>query len=240
MPNVCQMPQVKGEDASSLRQLINHVSSHMNALQALSLNVPIKDLVLNHLITLDPETQWEWEIFTASCADTPTTAELVTFLETRGKAFELLQNVVIKYVYCSSRVHTSAVAKVSKPIYCNVATQIQCRLCNESHRLFKCGRFLKLQAKQRANRAKQLGLRFNCLQPFFKGNARSRQMCRQHNKRHHTLLHIDTENQTAYDKGSTSNKNLSAGTKGSTAAEFTTYWSLKSKPRNHILATAIV
>ena len=39
---LCQMPQVKGEDASSLRQLINHVSSHMNALKALSLNVLFK------------------------------------------------------------------------------------------------------------------------------------------------------------------------------------------------------
>jgi hypothetical protein len=43
--NVCCLPAVKKSDASSLRQLINHVSSHMNALQALSLNVPIQDNV---------------------------------------------------------------------------------------------------------------------------------------------------------------------------------------------------
>jgi hypothetical protein len=48
--HLCQMPQVKKGDASSLRQLINHVSSHMNALQALSLNVPVQDLMLNHLM----------------------------------------------------------------------------------------------------------------------------------------------------------------------------------------------
>ena len=34
---LCQMPQVRKGDVSSLRQLINHVSSHINALQALSL-----------------------------------------------------------------------------------------------------------------------------------------------------------------------------------------------------------
>ena len=80
---LCQMPQVRNGDASSLRQLINHVSSHMNALQALSLNVPVQDLMLNHLMlaTLDPETQREWELITASRADPPTKAELVTFLE---------------------------------------------------------------------------------------------------------------------------------------------------------------
>jgi hypothetical protein len=61
---------------------VNHVSNHVNTLQALSLNVPVQDLMSNHLMlaTLDPETQQEWELITASCARTPMTAELVTFL----------------------------------------------------------------------------------------------------------------------------------------------------------------
>ena len=65
----------------------------MNALQALSLNVPVQDLMLNHLMlaTLDPETQREWELITASRADTPTTSELLTFLESRYTAFDLFQ-----------------------------------------------------------------------------------------------------------------------------------------------------
>jgi len=68
--HLCQMPQVRKGDASSLRQLINHVSSHINTLQALSLNVPVQDLILNHLVltTLDPEMQREWELITASRA----------------------------------------------------------------------------------------------------------------------------------------------------------------------------
>jgi hypothetical protein len=55
------MPQVKKRDASSLRQVINHVSSHMNALQALYLNVLVQDLIMNHLMlaSLDGETQRE-------------------------------------------------------------------------------------------------------------------------------------------------------------------------------------
>ena len=91
--HLCQMPQVRKGDASSLRQLINRVSSHMNTLQALSLNVPVQDLMLNHLMlaTFELETQREWELITASRADNLTTAELVTFLELRYRAFELLQ-----------------------------------------------------------------------------------------------------------------------------------------------------
>ena len=122
------MPQVKGEDAFSLRQLINHVSSHMNALKALSLNVPIQDLMLNHLMlaTLDPETQREWELIMASRIDTPTTAELVTFLESRCRALELLQTTQsLKSTAITPRSLQSAGAKVSKPIHCNVATHSQ-------------------------------------------------------------------------------------------------------------------
>jgi len=65
----------------------------MKALQALSLNVTFQDLMLSHLMlaTLDPETQREWELITASRADIPSTTELMTFLESRCRALELLQ-----------------------------------------------------------------------------------------------------------------------------------------------------
>ena len=117
--HLCQMPQVRKRDASSLRQLINHLTSHSNALQALSLNVHVRDLMLNHsmLATLDPETQREWELITASPADTTTTAELVTFLESRCKAFELLQTPQsLKLVPNISRSLKSIGIKVSKSI----------------------------------------------------------------------------------------------------------------------------
>ena len=62
-------------------------------LLTLTSNVSVQDLMLNHLMlaTLDPGTQREWELITASRADTTTIAELVTFLESRCRALELLQ-----------------------------------------------------------------------------------------------------------------------------------------------------
>ena len=86
---LCQMSPVQKGNAYSLRHLINHVSSHVNALQALSLNVPIQDLMLNHLMlaTLDTVTQRKWEMIMAS------NTELVTFLESRCRALELLQTI---------------------------------------------------------------------------------------------------------------------------------------------------
>jgi hypothetical protein len=57
--NLCHIPHVKKCGAASLRTLINHVSSHINALQALSLNVSIQGLMMNHLIlaSLDDKSQ---------------------------------------------------------------------------------------------------------------------------------------------------------------------------------------
>ena len=154
--HLCQMPQVRKGDESSLRQLINHVSSHMNALQALSLNVPVQDLMLDHLMlaTFDSETQREWELTNASRADTPRTAELITFLEValrlcilRCRALELLQTThSLKVVPTTSHSPHSTGIKVSK-FYSNVATRLQCCLCNGSHRLFKLTNFSKCKLR---------------------------------------------------------------------------------------------
>jgi len=59
--HLCQMLQVRKGDASPFRQILNHVSSHMNALQASSSCVALQCLMLNYFIlpTPDPETQRE-------------------------------------------------------------------------------------------------------------------------------------------------------------------------------------
>jgi len=240
--NLCCLPAVKISEASLLRQLKNHVSSHMNALQALSLNVPIQDLMLNHLLlsSLDVETQREWKLKTASREDIPSTSDLM-FLESRCRALELLQNTQsVKTVTASPRQPLTYGGKVSKPSYSNVVTQIQCTLCNGSHRLFKCDKFLKLQPQQCLHHAKQRRLCFNCLQLFDKNHTCSKQVCHKCQNKHHTLLHLDSQTQ-ATNNGFITRNNQSTNTKGVTNANVNTYHTLKSKPRNHILlATAIV
>ena len=201
----CQMPPVQKGKASSLLQLINHVSSHMTALQALSLNVPIQDSMLNHLLPLkmDTETQREWELIMTSRTDTPNTAELVTFLETMSRILEVLQTTQsLKSAVFTPRSSQSTGRKVSKPTYTNVATQLQCPVCNSSHRHFKRDRFITMQPKQSLNSAKQLKLCSSFMQLFTKEHTCSKQMYRQCHKRHYTLLHIDKKNQQQMTTGS--------------------------------------
>jgi len=122
------MPHVKRGDASLLRLLINHVSSHKNALQPLSINVLAQDFILNHLMlaTIDPETQREWELITATSTGAPTTAEFVTFVESRCRALERMQITQSqKIVPVTSQSSHAVGSKVSKPSYSNVATQLQ-------------------------------------------------------------------------------------------------------------------
>jgi hypothetical protein len=45
------------------------------------------------------ETEREWELITASRADTPTTWELINFMETRCRALELIQTAVSEGIY---------------------------------------------------------------------------------------------------------------------------------------------
>ena len=160
--HLCQMPQVKRGDASSLHKLISRVSSHMSVLHALSLNVYFQDLMLNHLMlaTVDAEMQNEWELLTASRADTPTTSELITFLESRCCALELIQSTQSMNVTTAPSQSLLSTSKVSKPAFSNVATQLQCALCNGSHSLFNCNKFNKLQPRQRLTQVKHLKLCF--------------------------------------------------------------------------------
>jgi hypothetical protein len=87
------LPQVKRNDPTTLRQLVNHVTSNMNAIQALSLKTSTHDLILNHLLlsVLDAETHRAWELQSSAQQDFPSTTQLIQFLEARCKALELLQ-----------------------------------------------------------------------------------------------------------------------------------------------------
>ena len=134
-----QLPHVKRNDATSLRHFINHVSSNMNAIQALALNTSMQDLILNHLLlsVLDSETHKEWELQTATQQDIPLTSAVTDFLEARCKALELLQTNQSSSTTTSQQ-SPEARVKVSQSSRCNLASQEQCPLWKGTHRLFQC------------------------------------------------------------------------------------------------------
>ena len=158
--------------------------------------------MLNHLVltTLDTEIQRERELITASSADNTTTTEIVRVLENRCRILEVLQRPqslkVVPNILCSSQ---STGNKVSK-FYSNVATQLQCSFCNESHRIFKCEQIPNMQSKKRLNHVTKSGYCFNRMQPFTRNHTCSKQGSRQCHKRHHTLLNIERHLHSNNDK----------------------------------------
>jgi len=143
---------------------------------------------------LDPETQLEWELITASRIDIPSTTELRTFLGSRCKSLEMLQlTQTLKMSTSTLRSSHPVGNNVSKPSYTHVAKKLQCALCKDSHRLFKCDKFLRMEVEQRLNHVKQSKLCFNCLQTFVKNHTCSKQVCYHCNKKHHTLLHLNVQ-----------------------------------------------
>jgi len=163
------MAQVRKGDAASLRRLINFLTSNIYALEALEINVPVQDVILNHLMlaTMDPETQREWELITAPRADIPLITELVNYLESRCQRLELFQTTLpAKVQPTTSGASYSTRIKVSKPTRTYVATQLQCSLCHGSDRWFRCDQFLKILVQQRHNYVRQSKRCFTCLQVF--------------------------------------------------------------------------
>jgi hypothetical protein len=108
------------------------------------------------LVTLDAESQKEWELLITSRTDTPTTAELITYLESRCGALELIQTLQALKTTSTPHVSTHPTGnKISKTSHTYVVTQVQRSLCNDSHRLFKCNKFLEMQQRQRLSYVKQ-------------------------------------------------------------------------------------
>jgi hypothetical protein len=167
------MPAIRKGDSQTLRQLINHVATHTNAIQALSLNTNMADLIVNHLLlsVLDIETCRDWEIF-KSGQDILSTADLIKFLGDKCKALELTQINQPNTAFTTNPRGTQPLGKKVSHSRCRVNIKLQCLQCKEPHKLYKCHNFLKLQPKQRFEFVKQRRLCFNCLQPFSKGHNR--------------------------------------------------------------------
>ena len=189
----------------------------MNAIQALALNTCMQDLMLNHLLllVLDSETHKEWKFHTATQQDIPTMSTVIDFLEARCKALELLQ-ANQSTSSTTSQQSPQVRIKVSQSSRCNLANQEQCPLCKGTHRLYQCSNFTRMPPWQRYDYAQQTRACYNCLQPYSQSHICSTHACHVCNKRHHTLLHVKTQDTSASNEGFITSPSVTNGTTGQT------------------------
>lgn len=191
-------PPMRGEDAKELRKLINVFAENLAVLQNLGLETSHWNFILVDLILekLDNATRKRFELQVKG-SEIPEFEMVRKFLEQQCSALEAIAatkdlkvnvqpvSITVKSAK-PTRIqnHTSAFAVQERKI---------CIVCNQDHSLTQCDKFLKLSPVNRHAKAKELQLCVNCLGFHFIKNCRSKFACKSCKKRHHTLLHFDSD-----------------------------------------------
>lgn len=109
---------------------------------------------------LDTDQRREWERQVRANDNLPTWAQLKQFL---AEEFRMLENIEQNSKQRSVNTEKIAKSGVIKSYLSTVDTKT-CPVCNETHRLFDCSRFKKMEVNQRWNVARMNKLCFSCLQ----------------------------------------------------------------------------
>lgn len=194
-------PAITKDKASSIRHLIVHVRSHLKALKTLELPVDKWDDLLIHLLKnkMDFNTQKDWEEKTSPDINRrPTLEEYLTFLDERGRTLEMIDKGKNK----QERTKPPVGKKNEKKVSLASVSQSSCTICNESHSIYRCPQFLQLSASDRIKEAKSKRLCMNCLGKGHFSTACKSSNCKQCDKKHNTLLHLDLENKSTTEEKS--------------------------------------
>lgn len=185
------LPKYQHQSHASLRAIIDHCHSHVNALKALDFEVPLEELLLSQMVLskLDTDLIGEWE--TQSQAEVvPSFKELTDFLERKCKLFELSTISAVP-----AAVSDTTIEHV-RQAHANVEYQVICPHCQGDHVLFRCSKFISLDSKRRLElvSSKRIDVCHNCLK-VVKPKHACNGSCRYCGRRHHSLLHISRDQQ---------------------------------------------
>ncbi|XP_050516200.1 uncharacterized protein LOC126891064 [Diabrotica virgifera virgifera] len=178
------------ESSSSLRQLCDEVFEILRSLN--QLGVPTENwdpYIIFHLaLKLDKKTADHWEAYKIA-GEIPTLEEFKNFLNERANLLERKENN-------DSRTSNAKPKSYGKS-FLSTNNHNKCFFCNGDHWITNCNDFLKLNAKDKFEKAKALKLCTNCLRNNHKvANCKST-FCKKCNLKHHSLLHFENSNLNA-------------------------------------------
>ncbi|XP_067217193.1 uncharacterized protein [Linepithema humile] len=154
---------IKEESAAQIREVVDTLSKHLRALNALDQATKHWDALLIYLIStkLDSVTARAWEKERAG-SEIPTLDDFKSFLNSRA---DLLETLELNDKSLTKSKHTDR-AKVKLLLI----QRQRCIMCNETHKLTTCAKFLELSPQKRVNQVKNAKLCLNCMKPgLFKG-----------------------------------------------------------------------
>ena len=188
---------LKDGTGKELRRLHDVVQQHLRALKAMDYE-PAGPFITSVLeLKLDTNTMFEWQKFSQDTTEVPHYQKLLEFLNLRAQASE---SSVIEHGR-KPKYEISSGKKPSKPITSFAGTAnpvVSCVVCDSGkHPLYACPKFKALPHDQMVSILKAHNSCINCLRAgHFINQCKSLHRCRKCQKPHHTLLHIESKDET--------------------------------------------
>ncbi|XP_062704329.1 uncharacterized protein LOC109403153 [Aedes albopictus] len=205
-----QIPHLTSENAAGLRSMLDSFLKHIRALNALGIPLDkMSELIFAQMVMmrLHPRIRREYEAELEE-SKLPEWKELVIFLENHCRMLENLECLNKSCAPASTSRSTKSFSPASnsrtpssnRPFAATATrerSKISCFLCRQNHYINQCEEFLKLSPPQRIEKAKSLNLCFNCLSNNHSAAQCTRSLCRSCQKKHHTLLHLESKQSLA-------------------------------------------
>lgn len=193
---IFNVPDLQGDSAQELSQLINTVELHCSSLKSLGENTFSKMMLCFVLGKLDKSVRKLWRMSLKE-NDLPTYDDLINFLRrtviTSDEPLNTLSNGNSDGKgKVQRRSDNSQSARGPRQNHTFVTTTSQeCPLCKEIHQLFQCKEFKKFPPKEKFNAATRISACINCLRTGHTSKqCPSNFTCKTCNKKHHTWLHF--------------------------------------------------
>jgi hypothetical protein len=195
---IVEAPCLKVGTGKELRQLHDTVQQHLKALKAMG-HEPSGAFVTSMIeLKLDSDTMFEWQKHSLTTSDMPHYHDILSFIDLRARASET----------CSSerpgkKQFTKKYPPGGKSVVFFAAgddsTTGNCVVCKtETHPLYMCSKFRALSHNEMLSTLRANNLCMNCLKAgHFLKQCKSSSRCRRCQKPHHTLLHIETSDESA-------------------------------------------
>ncbi|XP_055922810.1 uncharacterized protein LOC129953594 [Eupeodes corollae] len=181
------LPSASVSNVQTLRKISDGADEVVRGLSALNKSGRDPWLIYLLLNKLDSDSKQSWAEHIGSREDC-TIIEFLEFLEERCDALEACQSLNNRSVTSRTKLSNSIRAHLAGPS--DSASTSKCPMCQDSHILPQCSKFVGLDVESRRNFAKTNRLCFNCLRAGHSSkNCHSSFRCRVCKSRHHSLVH---------------------------------------------------
>ena len=205
---IIELPPLKEGSGRELRKLYDTLQQHLRALDSAD-SEPFSQFITSLIqLKLDPDTMFEWQKYTQDNLNVPHYDELLEFIDLRARASE---STVLNKRSAKPDAHPKK--SVASFVANSQTTGIRCVSCkSEKHPLYHCPKFRNSSHDEKLAIVKTNNYCINCLRPgHFSKDCKSSHRCKCCQQLHHSLLHVDTSNESSPVQQSTVSSNTAIG-----------------------------